>query len=219
MLMSKAMKGYQSKAPSRAEAALEWLELHTREVFWGAIGVIVVAGSIWFYQKSQAAQARNASVALDEAEQAMNAGNVPLAQADFEKMMRRWPDTPSGKVAVILLAQVHYQRGEYQQGIDALKPLTTTDDPYFTSGAQALSASGLEQLKKYDDAAAMYRKAAEKAASETDRGSYLLSAARVLMLAGKEGEARAIWVRLASDPSGVAAPEARVRLGELSAKG
>ena len=223
--MARSMKGYQSKAPSRAEAALEWLELHVKEATWGAVAVLVVVGGIFFYQKSQAAQAHNAWAALDEAAQSLpmiaqgNPGNLPLAQSQLEKLVRRYESTSAGKVGLMLLAQVHYQKGEYQQGIDALKPLTDGDDRYFTAGAINLAAAGFEQLHKYPEAAANYQRAAAKARLETDRASYLLSAARVLNLAWKREEAKAIWRQLAADPTAAGAPEARVRLGELAAAG
>ena len=197
---------------------MEWFEVHTREAFWGAVTVVVVAGGIWFYQKSQSAQARNAAVALDEAEQALGSGNVPLAQNGLEKLVKRWPDTPSGKVGLVLLVQVHYQKGEYQRGVDALKPLTTGNDPYFTSNALSLAAGGLEQLHKYVEAAAAFKEAAARSQYDSDRGVNLSSAARTLLLAGKVEEAKAIYLKLASDPSGVAAAEARVRLGEMDSK-
>jgi hypothetical protein len=40
----------------------------------------------------------------------------------------------------------------------------------------------------------------------------------VLLAAGKTADAKAIWVKLSSDPSAPGAAEARVRLGELEAK-
>ena len=211
-------KGYRSKAPSRAEAALEWFELHTREAMWGVIALVVLAGGYWFYQKSQAAQGRNASVALQEAEQAINAGNLPLAQANLEKMVRRYGDMQAGKVGVVLLAQVHYQKGEYQAGIDALKPLATGSDPYFTASALSMTGAGLEQLHRYVEAAASYQAASEKSMFDTDKAINLSSAARNLMLAGKVADAKAIYEKLASDPQGTASAEARVRLGEMDAK-
>jgi predicted negative regulator of RcsB-dependent stress response len=211
-------KGYRSKSGSRAENAFEWLEVHSKEAFWALVAVLVLVGGIWFYQKAQVTQARNASVALDDAEQALNSGNLPLAQANLEKLVQRYGDTPAGKVGLILLAQVHYQKGEFQQGVDALKPLATSDDPYFATGALGLAGAGLEQLKKYAEASQSYEKAAAKARFESERASYMGASARVLMAAGKAAEAKAIWMKLASDPSGPMAAEARVRLGEMDGK-
>src|SRR5215468_10231013 len=113
--MTSPQRSLRSSSPDRAEAAFEWLQDHSREVMWGALGVIVLAGGLWFYRLSQQAQVRNASAALDEAESAIASQNIPLAQSDLEKMTRRYPQTPAGKVGLVLLAQVHYQKGEYQQ--------------------------------------------------------------------------------------------------------
>jgi predicted negative regulator of RcsB-dependent stress response len=211
-------KGYRSKAPSRAEAVMEWFEFHTREAMWLAIALVVAAGGFWFYQKSQAAQARNASAALQDAEQALQSQNLPLGQSDLERLVKRYPDTEPGKVGIMLLAQVHYQKGEYQAGVDALQPFTSGDDPYFTAGALSLAGAGLEQLHKYAEAADSYQKAAAKSKYDSDKSVNLSSAARNLVLAGKVDEAKAIYQQLASDPQGVAAAEARVRLGEMEAK-
>ncbi len=213
-----APKGFTTKSGNRAENAFEWIELHSRETMWAIVAVTVIVGGVLFYQKSQEAQRRNASVALDEAEQSINSGNLPLAQSSLERLTKRWPDTPSGKVGLTLLAQVHYQRSDYQGGIDALKPLMTGNDRYFTPGALALAGNGYEQMKKFPEAADMYQKAADKAQYDSDKALYLSSAARVLLAAGKTADAKAIWVKLSSDPSAPGAAEARVRLGELEAK-
>ena len=217
--MTSTAKNYRTKSSNRAEAAMEWLEIHSREAFWAGIAVVVIAGGVWFYQKSQAAQTRNAYAALDEAEQALNSGNLPLAQSDLERMVKRYGSTEAGKVGTILLAQVHYQKGEYQAGIDALKPLTTTEEHYFSANALSLAAAGYEQLRKYPEAAENYRLASTKAIYDTDKAGYLAASARALTLAGKTAEAKAVWTQLASDPTGPIAVEARVRLGEMSAAG
>ena len=197
---------------------MEWFALHTREAMWAAFALVVVAGGYWFYRTSQAAQARNASAALQDAEQAVNSGNLPLAQSDLEKLVRRYGDMQAGKVGIVLLAQVHYQKGEYQAGIDALKPLATANDLYFSASALSLTGAGLEQLHRYVEAADSYKAASAKATYETDKAVNLSSAARNLMLAGKVDAAKAIYHQLAADPQGTASAEARVRLGELEAK-
>lgn len=216
--MTSPQRNLRSSSPDRAEAAFEWFQVHAREAFWAGVAVIVLAGGFWFYRLSQQAQTRNASVALDEAEQAIASQNMPLAQNDLEKLTRRWPGTPAGKVALILLAQVHYQKGEYQQGVDALKPLTSADDKFFTPGALSLAAAGMEQMKNYQQAAALYQQASDKSQFESDRAVNLSAAARNLLAAGKVEEAKALYVKLSADPEGYGSAEARVRLGELTAK-
>ena len=216
--MSSPQRNLRSSSPDRAEAAFEWLQDHSREAFWAGVAIIVLAGGVWFYRLSQQAQARNASAALDDAEAAIASQNIPLAQSDLEKMTRRYAGTTAGKVGLVLLAQVHYQKGEYQQGVDALKPLTSANDRYFTPGALSLAAAGMEQMKNYPQAAALFQQASEKSQFESDRAVNLSAAARNLLAAGKVEEAKALYTKLAADPEGFGSAEARVRLGELTAK-
>jgi len=62
------------------------------------------------------------------------------------------------------------------------------------------------------------REAAEEARFDIDRDGYLADAARAYRRAGNDAEAVRIWTGLAEDPLGALAAEARVRLGELTAK-
>lgn len=205
-------------ADEHFDAFVEWLELHSRELMYASIGLLVIAGGVWFYRQSSERQADSASTALGEAETAITSGNLPLAQSDLEKLVQRYGSTEAGRQAHVLLAQVHYEKGEYQQGIQELKPLTEDKDAYTAAAALNLSAAGLEQSGKYVDAAAMYQKAAERSPYKTDHDVYMASAARALTSAGKTDDAKQIWAALAKDDQSPAAAEARVRLGELDAK-
>lgn len=217
--MTSSGKKKRRDADEHFEAFVEWLELHSRQVMYGSIGLLVIAGGVWFYRQSSARQAESASTALSEAESAMSAGNVPLAQSDLEKLIQRYGSTDAGRQAQVLLAQVHYQKGEFQQGIEALKPVTNDKDAYTAAAAMNLAAAGLEQSGKAADAATMYQTAAAKAPYKVDRDVYLANAARALTAAGKADDAKKIWSELAKDDESAASAEARVRLGELEAKG
>ena len=202
----------------RVETLVEWLELHSRQLMFGSIGILVIAGGLWFYRQSNQRQAESASVALSEAESSIASGNLPLAQSSLEKLVQRYGSTPSGAQARVLLAQVHYEKGEYQQGMKDLEPVTSDKDAYTAATALNLQAAGLEQSGKLVEAAAGYQKAAARAPYKVDHDVYMASAARVLTTAGKTEEAKKIWAALASDDQSPASAEARVRLGELVAK-
>jgi predicted negative regulator of RcsB-dependent stress response len=202
----------------RVDSLVEWLELHSRQLMLGSIGLLVIAGGFWFYRQSNERQAQSASLALSEAQSAVAAGNLPLAQSDLEKLVQRYGSTTAGVQAHVLLAQVHYDKGEYQQGIKELESVTGDKDAYTAAAALNLSAAGLEQSGKYADAAAAYRKAAERAPYKIDRDVYMAGAARALTMAGKTDDAKKIWAALANDDQSSASAEARVRLGELEAK-
>jgi predicted negative regulator of RcsB-dependent stress response len=202
----------------RVDSLVGWLELHSRELMYASIGLLVVAGGFWFYRQSNERQAQSASTALSEAESAIAAGNLPLAQSDLEKLVSRYGKTSAGTQAHVLLAQVHYEKGEFQQGIDQLKPVTDDKDAYTAAAGLNLMAAGLEQSGKFGDAATTYEKAAGKAPYKVDHDVYMASAARAYTTAGKTEDAKKIWSALAKDDQSPAAAEARVRLGELEAK-
>jgi predicted negative regulator of RcsB-dependent stress response len=202
----------------RVDSLVTWLELYSRQLMYGSIGLLVVAGGFWFYRQSTMRQAESASTALAEAQAALAAGNLPLAQSDLEKLIQRYGGTDAGAQAHVLLAQVHFDKGEFQQGITELKPVAEAKDAYTSATAMNLMAAGLEQSGKFADAAAEYEKAAAKAPFKVDHDVFMASAARVLTTAGKLDDAKKIWSALAKDDESAASAEARVRLGEIEAK-
>lgn len=202
----------------RVESLVAWLEAYSRQLMYGAIALLVVAGGFWFYKQSNMRQAESASTALSEAQSALAAGNLPLAQSDLEKLIQRYGSTDAGMQAHVLLAQVHYDKGEFVQGIAELKPVVDSKSAYTAASAINLTGAGYEQSGKFADAAAAYEKAAGKAPYKTDRDVYMANAARALTTAGKVDDAKKIWTDLAKDDEGSASAEARVRLGEIEAK-
>ncbi|HET7623347.1 MAG TPA: tetratricopeptide repeat protein [Gemmatimonadaceae bacterium] len=202
----------------RAQNLLAWAESHSRLLTIVAVAIIVIAGGFWFYTKSHEARARNAATALQQAELAVAAGNLALAQSNLEKVVDRYSATRSGKQARLILAQVRYDRGQFADGISVLQPLTDADDKGLQANAYNLIGAGYEEQKKLEDAAKAYRQAAEVTPYQIDRDQYLASAARALTEGGKLDEAKELWGKLATDPASALAPEARVRLGEIEAK-
>jgi predicted negative regulator of RcsB-dependent stress response len=202
----------------RTESVLQWMELHTRQLAVGVLVVLLVAAGVWFYRASERTRAESAGRSLAEAQEAFNAQNPALAQSDLEKVVKRYGGTQPGKQAKLLLAQVLFQRGQYQKGIDEVKSLVSERDKHLVATAYGLMAAGYEEMGKFAQAADRYRKAADNAADTGSRFTYLAGAARALTSAGDSTGARKIWSTLASDASNPSAAEARVRLGELEAK-
>ena len=202
----------------RAETFLEWIELHSTWITIALVVLALIVGGIWFMRTAHRKQAENASAALSDAEGSISAGNLALAQTQLQSLLNRYGSTPAGKEAHLLLAQVYYDKGQFQQGVEQLKPLTTADDKFRSSTALNLVGAGYEEMGKYQDAADAYQQAADRAPSTTERSMFRANAARALGLAGKFAEAKKIWAELAAEPNGPVAAEARVRLGELEAK-
>ena len=200
----------------RTESITEWLHVNSR--FVGiAVGVVAaVALGGWLYTRAQAGKEVRAEQTLRRAEQSVAAGNAPLAQTDLEKLASGYRGTSGASQGAMLLAQLHMDKGEYQQAIDALQK-NEAGRKDFEAPVEAMIGDAYSQLNKPADAAAHYRKAAEATRFQAEREAYLADAARHLTIANDTAAARQIWQTIAGNPKSEYAPEAHLRLGELTA--
>ncbi|MBI3791148.1 MAG: tetratricopeptide repeat protein [Gemmatimonadetes bacterium] len=199
------------------ENALDWIRLNARAVGIGAAVIAVAAAGWWFYRDAEINKENAAGKAYMEAQRSAQAGNLPLAQADLEKMLPRYHGTTSGTLAAILLAQVHYQNGKYPDGVKVLEAAAVAAPDQLRAPLQALMAAGLVDQKKYADAAKGYLKAADMTSEENAKEGYQAEAARAWQLAGNQAEALKLWKAIAEHLDSPHAAEARVRVGELEA--
>ena len=204
----------------RAQTLLDWTKLNSRIVTAAAVVVFLAAVGYWFYVRSRQIQMVNAERQLLSAKQSMGAGNLPLAQTDLQKVVSRYGSTPAGVEASLLLAQVDYDQGKTQEGIDALKKASGSSA---ASGMEptlrSMTGDGYLQMAKAGEAAKEYEAAAAAARLDNERLLYKAKAARAYATAGDTAKARRLWEELRDDPKAVSvASEARVRLGELSAR-
>lgn len=204
----------------RGDAALDWFRIRGRYLTIGAAIVAVAGVGYWFYTRSAQIKSGRAEQSLLQAKQAVAQGNAALAQNDLQNVQRRYGNTRAGVEAGLILAELHYSKGEYQKGIDVLRGLTDKSAGEASrSKIYALIGDGHLQMGKADDAIRSYEQAAEQARFDGGRAFYTARKARALMSAGKTAEARKVWEELAAAPwAESVAPEARVRLGELEAQ-
>lgn len=203
----------------RVETFLDWFRVNTKLVVAGAAVIAAAAGIYWFVGQNARNKAATAEQRLQIGRQAVIQGNAALAQTDLQQVVDRYADTPSGPQAAMLLAQVHYDRGEYQKGIDVLRKAVDGAEEGSVAALHGLMGDGLVMLNKHDEAAQSFERAAETARLDGTRAMMRANRARALMAAGKTEEAKQAWTELANDPTASSvAGEARVRLGELNAK-
>ena len=200
------------------ESIGDWLLLHKRAVTWAAIAVAAILGGYWFYQRSQSIKAQRAESAYFQARQSAAAGNLPLAVSDLQKVVVRYEGTRAGTQAALSLAQALYFQKKFKEGIAALKKAESSTPGEFRASIHVLEAAGYEELKDFVAAAEQYNLAAKATEFPVDRAKYQAAAARDYAVAGKTEEAKRIWSELAKDDTKPEAAEARVRLGELTAK-
>ncbi|MFN2397140.1 MAG: tetratricopeptide repeat protein [Gemmatimonadaceae bacterium] len=202
----------------RAESVKDWALVHSRELGIAVVALAAAAAGVWLFVQYRDSRATNASKSLMAAEQAYSSGNVPLAQRDLESVIARFDGTSAEHRARILLAHIHFDKREFERGISQLEVVAGSGEKSLVPGANGMIADGYEELGQFDKAAQYYTRAADAAGFPVLKSTFLTSAARAYVTAGKKAEAVKIWEGLAEDPSTPTAGEARVRLGELTAK-
>ncbi|MGH7562503.1 MAG: tetratricopeptide repeat protein, partial [Gemmatimonadales bacterium] len=153
------------------------------------------------------------------ARSAAESGNLPVASSEFQKIAQSYSGTEAGYQAVLALNEVRLASGQAQLAVDDLRSFVGRNPPatHAASGYSLLGAA-LENLAKFDEAAAAYAQGAELAPEGYRQVDARLAQARALRLAGKGAEAltvlRGIVSRYSRETPGVA--EAEVRLAELT---
>jgi predicted negative regulator of RcsB-dependent stress response len=195
----------------------DWLQAHVREVVIGSVVVVVAVAGVFFYRQVSVANQRSAEQQYFAAQ--AQSGDPAAQQKALDQVVGSFEGTPAAAQAAMLLAQLRFDEGKYDEGLAALQRLEDGGVPdEFAAATQALIGAGLEGKGSFAEAATHYRTAAERARFDADRQSFLADAARAYKLAGNQAEAVKLWTELAADPANPLAAEARVRLGELTAK-
>lgn len=200
------------------ESIIEWFTVHQREVTWGIVIVAVIVFGVWYYKRSQTLRAQRAEAQYFQARQSAATGNITTAISDLQKVATRYEGTQAGTEAALTLAQTLYEQKKYKDGIAALKKVQDKAPDDFKASIHVLAAAGYEELNDFVGAAGEYKAAASATRFPADKSQYQANAARDYMTAGKKDEAKAIWTELAKADTGATASEAKVRLGEVTAK-
>lgn len=200
-----------------AQTFIDWFQINTRWLTIGAAVVVVAGAGYWFWTRSNQIKAERSSRDLMAARQSIATGNAPLAQSDLQKIVDRYEGTTAATQASLLLAELSYQKGDYQKGIDALQK--AKDAKFGASRVWEMIGDGQLQLGKVDDATASYQHAADVADTDGERALAMAKKARAYMAVNKRDDARKVWAELEkAEWAGTLQGEARVRLGELTAK-
>jgi len=205
-------------ANDRGRDLMDWFQVKSRFLVTAAVVVLVAMAGYWFYLRSRQIRTVNAERSLLTAQQSLASGNNALAQSDLQKVISRYRGTAAGTQAAMLLGQMDYEQGKFQEGINELQKVTD-DAAGSQSAVQSLIGDGYAQLGKAADAAKTYERAAAATNHQNEKAYYLAKAARSYVSAGNVAEAKRLWGDLAkNEKSQAVAAEARVRLAELNAK-
>ena len=198
-------------------ALMAWVDRNRKLVTYGAVAVAVLAVGGWLFVETGKRKELAALEALDRARSAFEAGNLPVAATEFQRVAQTFSGTESGYSAELAVNEVRLASGQVQIAADELKKFADKNPPaFYASGAWSMRGGALEDLKKFDEAAQSYAKAAELAQEDYRKVDALLGQARSLRLAGKakaaEDVLRGIISKFGREVPGEA--EAEVRLAE-----
>ena len=199
--------------------ALAWISRNQKLVSYGGLALAVVVVGGWLLLETAQRKELAGADALDRARATFESGNLPTASSEFQRVAQSYRGTAAGYAAELALNEVRLASGQTQIAVDELKKFAESNPPaFFASGAWNMVGAGLENLKKYPEAAQAYRQSAGLAEESYRKVEATLSAARALRLAGQDSQAiellRGILAKFGKEIPGVA--EAEVRLAEVT---
>jgi outer membrane protein assembly factor BamD (BamD/ComL family) len=182
----------------------------------GILAVLVLAA--WFVMASGKRKEQFATRSLNQARAAAEAGNLPLASSELQKLITAYKGTDAANEAVITLNQVRMINGQNELAAVGLKEfLARKPKPQYVTPATGLLAAALENSKRWVDAADAYTQASSSAEAEYLKAKYLVDAGRAYREGGKlEDAAKAYRTVLQKYPKAPSVTEAEVRLAELT---
>jgi outer membrane protein assembly factor BamD (BamD/ComL family) len=197
---------------------MEWVRQNQKYLLWGLALLGVVAVGTWVTVESGKRKEQMAAVQLEQARNAAESGNLPLAASELQKLIDTYRGTESAREAVITLNQVRMVNGQSELAVVGLEDyLKTNPKPEYAVPARGLLGQALENVKRFDQAAAAYEAASGAADVDYLKAQYLVSAARAYGAAGKPADAiRVLQVIREKYPDTPSRTEADVRLAELT---
>jgi predicted negative regulator of RcsB-dependent stress response len=205
--------------PAPVPAATKpWYEQRQRHLMVGIMILAVLALAGWFVLASGKRKEQFASRSLNQARAAAEAGNLPLASSELQKLIAAYKGTDAASEAVITLNQVRMINGQSELAVVGLREfLAGKPKPQYVTPATGLLAAALENSKHWLDAANAFTRASNAADVDYLKAKYLVDAGRAFRAGGKpEDAARAYRTVLQKYPKAPSVTEAEVRLAELT---
>jgi predicted negative regulator of RcsB-dependent stress response len=212
------------EAKSREPATLPaagppWFRRFQRQLIAAAIVLAALVLVAWFVMASGKRKEEFAARSLSQARSSAEAGNLPLASSELQKLITTYKGTDAANEAVISLNQVRMINGQSELAVVGLREFLNSKPPAkYLAPANGLLGAALENAKHWADAAQAYSAASSAAEVPYLKAAYLVDAGRAYAEAGRRDDAaktyRIVVQKFADSPSFT---EAQVRLAELTA--
>jgi outer membrane protein assembly factor BamD (BamD/ComL family) len=205
------------KVPPPTDAS-PWYRDHAREIMI-ALGLVLAAAVVgWFVISSGKRKEEFAARSLNQARVAAEAGNLPLASSELQKLITTYKGTDAASEAVITLNQVRMVNGQSELAAVGLRDyLAGKPAQKYLAPAHGLLGAALENSKRWADAGNAYRQASDAAEVKYLKATYLVDAGRAYREAGQTQDAvRAYRTIIEKYPDSPSFTEAQVRLAEVT---
>lgn len=208
----------QATGEGAAESAIEWMTRHRRALGIGVGGLVVLILVVWFAVASGKRKEAFALQALEGARTSMDAGNLPLAQNELQRVIDTYRGTDAALQATLSLNVVRMQSNQHELASQDLQALLdrVSSGPVAAQAAHLLGIA-LENQGKSSEAADAFERSSELSTLTFEKADALLHVARARTAAGDSAAAIAALERILSEyPASAAVTEAKIRLGELA---
>lgn len=195
-----------------------WYKDRQRQIVVALVVVAALALVVWFVMASGKRKEQFAARSLNQARAAAEAGNLPLASSELQKLIAAYKGTDAASEAVITLNQVRMINGQSELAVVGLREfLASKPSEQYMTPAYGLLAAALENSKRWVEAGNAYNQASNAAEVEYLKATYLVDAGRAFREGAKPEEAaRAYRAILEKYPTSPSVTEAEVRLAELT---
>ena len=145
---------------SREEKLAAWVQKNGKLLAIGGGVVALVVLATWFMSASAKRKENFARQQLEQAWGAADAGNIPQASADLQRVATNFAGTDAAFEAALSLNQTRLLAGQTQLAVDDLRRFIGTNPPaQFSTPANMLLGGALENLGKHTEAITAYEAA------------------------------------------------------------
>jgi TolA-binding protein len=195
-----------------------WYRDRWRLIGAAVFAVFLLGVVVWLVLASGRRKEEFAARSLNQARATAEAGNLPLASSELQRLIETYRGTDAATEAVITLNHVRMVNGQSELAAVGLRDFLAKSPPRkYLAPANGLLGTALENSKRPAEAAAAFANASKSADLEYLKARYLIDAARAYRAAGKTAEAEAAYREvIQKHPKSSSFTEAQVRLAELT---
>ena len=207
-----------AQAAAAGAAPTPWYRNRQRQMVAALVFLVLIVLVAWFIMASNQRKEEFAARSLNQARAAAEAGNLPLASSELQRLITAYRGTDAASEAVITLNQVRMINGQNELAVVGLREfLDSKPAEQYRTPAYGLLGAALENSKRWVEAGNAFIQASNAAEVEYLKAKYLVDAARAFRLGGRNEEAaKAYRTVLQKYPKSPSVTEAEVRLAELT---